>query len=574
MKVLTTVGRAETDAHRRADADAAPPEARRWTRGAVPIAALLLVLLGAVYLRTAELGRDPFNVDELFQFFAAESLHAGEGPLLPSSEPYTRGIDLTRLVAALTGHFGTSEIVVRSPSLVLGLLNVALFAGILWAIGGPWVAVWGSALLAIHPEAVYQSRYLRFYTYQLCFGLVAFYASWRALRPAGTRDPPDASRMRAQWAWTALAILAFALATRVQVVTLSVVAGWAACVAAAAAADLYRHGVHVWRRSMPVQLAAIGLLAGVAFLTLQTELALALVRRSQHVADWARPAAGVDLAYYYMLVEDHPVLVATTPLIFLFVAMRRMRLAVFLGLWFAVPLFLHSFVFPWKGGRFVLLALPALFSAAAVAAALGSGALFDSARRWLRRRGPRLVGRDAALAAVIVGLCASAVLVTSPALSKSRQLVSEPFVEDWKAIRAIRAERPELAALPIGGRSPLHLLHYWGRADFKFVASDTDLWVEPVSVTGSLRSDLQDADSVRVDWHAAVPIVPTPQGVGERFADAGTVLLVLSVPDDVFATEIGRAAFRTGRDLCDGRCGDLALLRWELPSEVEELDVR
>ena len=538
---------------------------RNW----LAVTVLALVLFAGSYIRVVNLGDRDFGDDELFQFYVAESLERGEGPRLPSGQEYLRGIDVSRLVQLSVRHFGPTHVGVRLPSTIFGILGLFLFAGILWAFGGPWVAVWGSLLLAIDPEALIQSRELRFYTYQMIFGLIALYSGWRALRPAGAREAPERATVVQQWVWTGITILALLLAARIQLVSLSVAAGWGVCVAIAAAADVLARGWGSWRRSVPLQLVAIGLVGVALVLLVRPELVAEGIARSQTVPRWAIYGGHLDrLDYYYWLEGRFPVLLSLLPLIFVVATLRNPRLGIYLATWFAVPMLLHSLAFPWKGQRFVLLAMPALFAAAAIAAAWGSAALYKLVRRTAARwRLPSSVRKPVAygtVAAVSLGL-----IITTPAFHQMRKTVrpsTSPANSQWTRTAEILRSRPELAKVPIGTAYALHGLYYWDRLDFV------------VRINGLERSTYRTADGKWVieynpmgspEYKAGRPVLTTPEAIRERFADAGSVLIAFSA-GSVEAKNIEPSLYQVleneAEDLCRGRCGRTKLYHWKFGS--------
>lgn len=532
-----------------------PRVARSGAGGAVlarrlPLLVLVLVLLGGSYLRLAHLGRDSYGADELYQRFVAKALLAGEGPVLPSGAEYRRGLDVTRLVAVSMELLGPSQAAARLPTALFGVLNLILFAAVLWGLGGPWVAVWGTAFLAIDPETLSQSRHLRFYTYQLCFGLAALYTGWRALRNSAAPEPPARSEVVRQWLWAGLTVVLFALAARVQVVALTVAIGWGVCVALAALANLRARGWRHWRRNVPLQLTGLGVAGAALGLLLRPGAVLTLLRQSQQVDDFARPEADNVLAYYHTLNDAFPLLVSLAPLLFLLVGLRRPRLGVYLFTWFAVPVLLHSVALPWKGMRFILLAMPALFAAAALVAAWGAGLLYRRLASRLARAGRPGAARAVAGAAV-AGL-ALWLLATMPAFSRARRAVALPKYGGWEAAAAIARARPELAAVPLGSFQSLRALHYFGRSDFSLIEANTAAAPGAAGYSPPLRRF----------QYTAVPQVAQPE-IRARYAAAGAVLLV--VPERLLPTldPALRAALQSEAvELCAGRCEVIRLYHW------------
>lgn len=539
---------------------------RNW----VALAVLLLVLLAGSYVRLVHLGRADFHTDELYQYYVAESIDEGEGPRLPSGQVYTRGIDVTHMVRYSVDLFGSSEWAVRLPNAAMGVLGLLIFAAALWAIGGPWVAVWGTLFLSIYPDAITESRALRFYTFQLVFGLIALYTGWRALASAGSREPADRTMVIRQWLWMAATLVAFLIAARAQVTTYSVAAGWGLCVALAAAADMIARGWRAWRRSVPLQLTALGIAGAALVLLARPGLVERLWARSQSVPRWALFHEGTlhPLSYYYSLSDNFPILVSLLPLIFLAAILRKPRLGMYLAVWFAVPMFLHSFVFAWKGGRFVLLAMPALYAAAGIAAAWGASALYTLVKGAVARAGlnPRFRNPAAYTAVAIVSL---ALIVTTPAFNDALEVpFSEPTPtgQRWTTTAGIIRSNPELLDVPTGHTAALRALYYWPRLDFV------------IRINGLERDTYQTEDGTwKVEYYpmgtpeykAGRPVLTTPGAIREHFAQAGSVLLgydVGSVENDNIDPRLIERLRTEAEELCQGRCGTMRLYHWRFDS--------
>jgi hypothetical protein len=535
----------------------------------LPGAVLVLVLLLGGYVRLANLDGTAFTSDELNHYYASQGLERGEGPVLPSGEEFLRGTDFTHLVG-FSLRFGDSpERAVRLPSAIIGVGNLIAFAVIAWLIGGPWVAVWSTLVFAIYPEAVIQSRHGRFYTYQALLGLLAFYAGWMALRGAGRRETPDGKAVRISWLWALGAIVALALATRVQIVTLVIAAGWGTGVFVAAAADVWVHGWRAWRNSVPIQCAAIILVGIAVTLLLNPELAAKVQRQAQMVAWWARARAGMPspLFYYYGLAEDLPVALSFAPLVFLVVALRDMRLAVFLTTWFGVPLLLHSFVFAWKGDRFIQLAMPAFLLAIGIAAARGAGALHRATCESVSRS-PRAARYAPQLASTAVVLVALALVTTTPAFNAARRA---PWLGGprWSAVSAIVGERPDLRGIPLGASVTTAGLYYWGRVDFGVAKGLLEWFGEPdpndpnvaeLDPNGSWWAPMGTPD-----YYAGVPVLTTPQAIRHRFEGAGSVLIGIDRNRWTYGNiepSLQQTLSREAEELCGTRCGQLMLFHW------------
>jgi hypothetical protein len=532
----------------------------------LPLVLLAIILAVGSYVRLAGLERRDFRDDELFQYYVAESLERGEGAKLPSGRTYVRGIDVTHMVRLSIRHLGRTPTAIRLPSAVLGAVGLVLFAAILWAMAGPWPAVWGTLLLAVYPEAVVQARQLRFYTYQMLFGLGALYTGWQALRIAGSPEEPDRASLLRQWLWVGLTLGLLLMAVRVQLVSLSILAGWGVCAALAAAADLASRGRDAWRTSVPIQIVAIVILGAVALLVMRPGLLAWLLERSRIAPYWVVLGQRTDpMVYYASLRDDFPVLLAFLPLIFLGAIIRKPRLGVYLTTWFAVPMLLHSFFFTWKELRFVLLAMPALFAAAGICAAWAAGALFCAAEhaagQW---RFPRWLRRPAAYVVVVV--TSLVVIGTLPAFFTTRAVMraDQDRAARWTQSAAIIRSRPDLAEVPAGTGYALHGLYYWPRLDFV------------VRVHGLERSTTRTADGRWVielnpmgspEYKTGRPVLTTPEAIREHFGEAGAVLIGFDVRSESNATRfIEQSLLDTlsteAEELCQGRCGTMRLYHW------------
>ena len=535
----------------------------------VPGVLLAVVILWGGYVRLTNLGGTPFTSDELNHYYASQSMERGEGPLLPSGQEFRRGLDVTRLVGLTLRFVDSPERAVRLPSAIFGVLCLIVFAAIAWRLGGPWVAVWSTLILSIYPEAVIQSRHGRFYAFQTLFGLFALYAGWMALRGAGRRQMPDVRSVRNSWLWALAALVALGLGTRVQIVTLAVVAGWGLCLVFAAWADGVARGWQEWRRSMPLQLTMLGVLGLAALLIVRTDVAADLLRQTRVVAWWAQARAGMPspLFYYYGLAEDIPVALSFAPLVFLIVALRDLRMGVFLAAWFGVPLFLHSFVFAWKGDRFVQLAMPAFFLAIGIAAALGAGALFratrDSIAKW---KAARPYARPAA--STVVAVVALALVVTTPAFNAARRAPGLDAPR-WAEVSAILKERTDLRGLPLGASVPTAGLFYWGRVDFAVAMGLLERFGDPDPNDPSVAEQNQEGSWWVVmgtpDYYTGVPVLTTPSAIQHRFRDVGAVLIAIDSNRWTYGNiepSLRQRLSLDAEELCAHRCGRLMLFHW------------
>jgi len=530
----------------------------------LPIAMILVVLGWGAYLRLVNLGVNDLDDDELIHFFVARSIAMGKGPVLPSGEAHPRGIDVSRMVGFALRYVDDPEQATRLPSALLGVTNLIIFAVIAWKIAGSWAAAWATLLLAIYPEAVYQSREARFYTYQLSFGLLAFYAGWQVVRNAGRGDTPRPREVHLGWLWAVLAITCLALATRIQKTTVSVALGLGVCMAVSGSADLWVRGWRGWRESVAAQITVMGIVGTLGTILLFPDVWKRMLWLATFVPLWAKQTPGTWRDYYYGLAESFPLLVSLSPVAFLAVALRNIRLAIYLCLWFWVPFVLHSVWFAWKGDRFILLAVPALLLMAGTAAAMGCEALY----RALQVNLGRITGSarwNRGVAACMIAAIGGIVIVTTPAFSAARKLPRETVSKrvDWLAAGEIIRSLPGSGDIPVGSSIPLASLLYWGRVDFSILEGSLEQGSRQQGTANGLG--MVRYQERTPDFYVGVPVLPTASGIRERFQTSGSVLIGVDPTrwsyggiKENFENILSIGA----RELCQARCGALRLYHW------------
>ncbi len=117
--------------------------------------------------------------DELVHVFVAQSIAETGRAALPSGEPYYNGTLFHLILAVAIKLFGAGEAVVRSPSVLLSALNVALTYWVLRPIAGRPVALIAAVGMALSPWNVAWARQARFYTLHQTLYLLHIGAFWR-----------------------------------------------------------------------------------------------------------------------------------------------------------------------------------------------------------------------------------------------------------------------------------------------------------------------------------------------------------------------------------------------------------
>ena len=538
----------------------------RPTTGRIPLLLIAMILAWGCYLRFANLGLNTLASDEMNHYYVGESLRQTGKALLPSGGRYDRGLEYSTLVARALPRFSQMEVAVRFPSAVIGSLCLFLFAVIAWQATGPWPSVFATLLLAIYPEVVRLSRFGRFYTLQLLAGLIAFYAAWRLLRSPLAADGFSRRRLLRDWGWAVLMLIGLGYATSIQPTTMSVAAGLALYLAIVGIRDLRLHGASAWRWSVAWQLTAGGMIILLVLLFVRFEWIKEAWQVARTVPMWARLSseggAGPITAYYRKLSDSFPLIVSLSPLIFLVAILRNRRLGWLLLSWFAVPILLHSLVFPWKAERYVLLAIPALFLATGIAAAAGAAALYDYLSSRLDEWPAVARSRYGIALAATTAIAVSAV-ITSPAFNASRRLTNTVLSAGWDESVALIEKEPTLASLPIGSAQPLVALYYWGRLDFTVQRALLESWRRDTTSSDSDHPYLMKRIG-SPDAYAGRPTLTTAQAIRDRFADRGSVLIGI---DQKYLTHDNidpslREALNGARELCQNRCGSMKLYHW------------
>ena len=536
----------------------------------IPLLLVALILAWGAYLRFSNLGVNTLASDEMNHYFVGQSLATTGEPLLPSGTRYTRGLVYSKLVALALPRFDTMEEAVRFPSAVIGTAGLLLFALIAWKISGPWAAVISTVLFVLYPEGLRLARFGRFYTLQLLAGLAAFYFAWKLTRKPLAPEGFTTRRLVRDWLYFLAAMLAFAAAAAVQITTASIVVGFFVLLAVIGGRDLSAFGRPAWRWSVPLQVSAIALLGGVLLLLVRFDLVTLMWQEARTMPMWARLSSegpGPISAYYRKLSSHFPLLVSLSPLIFLTAIFTNRRLGGLLLAWFAVPLFLHSFIFPWKSERYVLLAVPALLLATGIAGAVAAKTLHAYLRKNLEAFSWRPVA-PATAAGLLVAAIGVGALVTNPAFNQARRM-KDLTSAGWEESVAILRRDSALANLPIGSAQPLVALHYWGRLDFTVQRALLESWSRD-STTGGFDSPYRMKPIGSPDVYAGRPTLTTAAAIRDRFRDRKAV--VIGVDEKYLAfnnidPSLREALDHEGRELCENRCGTMRLYHWTFGQE-------
>jgi hypothetical protein len=144
------------------------------------LTALVALTVGAVALRTCDLGLLSFFGDEETTAFAARSLALGEGSTMPSGMPYRRALPYTWLNALSASALGLGEeLAYRLPAALLGAATIPLVFIVFGAMAGRGAGFIAALLLALSGWHLVWSRTARMYAPALFVALAFFWVAWR-----------------------------------------------------------------------------------------------------------------------------------------------------------------------------------------------------------------------------------------------------------------------------------------------------------------------------------------------------------------------------------------------------------
>ncbi len=140
---------------------------------------LLGIILIAFGLRVYRLGEQSLWFDEAFTWWASAVVPSAD--FVPFLLPFGAYTPAYYLVTRGVAVFGTSEYLLRFPSVIMGVLSIPLIARVARRIGGDAVARMAAVLLAIDPFHIWYSQEARMYTLAGFGALAAMDGFMRAL---------------------------------------------------------------------------------------------------------------------------------------------------------------------------------------------------------------------------------------------------------------------------------------------------------------------------------------------------------------------------------------------------------
>lgn len=436
-----------------------------------PWTAALLLGLASLLLYSINIERVPHH-DELYHILAAKGLLETGLPAIGEDGRYWRGYPLTWLVAQSFALLGPGLAAARLPPVLFmaGLVTL-LFLFVRREAGSSTAAWLGAGLFAISPFAIELAQFVRFYSLQC---LLFFAAAWLTYALPGRSFQPWR-----QLPMAAAALVLLAFATYLQPTTLLGVAGlglW--LVGALLLPWLFDDAVPRPRKTgLLLALVAAGLLAlGLAW---ASGLLAALWQDYRSTSLFNRAQANEFWFYHAWHSLLYPTLWTLSGLLAIATLIRWPRLGSFLIVVFATGFLLNSFAAS-KNLRYLAYAQPFLFGLWG----LGLAAVLDGAGRFLRDTHDRLATRMTMLpralsrpvAGIMVAMAALFLVLANPAWLRSVALLSGITVppelppNDWEAARSVLEPLIE-GVEAVVTTDELHMLYYYGRADYLLAAS-------------------------------------------------------------------------------------------------------
>lgn len=321
-----------------------------------PWLALGLILLVSLVLRLIQLDHAP-HFDEFYHLLGANSL-LDDGDLCVADcvVPYDRAASFTYLVAAAVGLFGRSMLAARLVSVLAGLLLVTGVFWWTWRVAGKTAAWTAALLLALSPEAVYISQFVRFYGWHAVLVWAGAAALFLAVHPA----PAWSGRRRLLLVGAAVLALLAAFELQITTIIVAVALGlWLLLdpIAAWAARELrLRPGRVVVLTAAALALVAVGALVGY-----RTGI-LAEMWTDYRSVNLFEVREASDIRYYHnMLLDSYPTLYSLLPVAFVISLWKRPAAAKFCVAMFGVALVVHSGG-GFKAPRFLFYAMPFFFA--------------------------------------------------------------------------------------------------------------------------------------------------------------------------------------------------------------------
>lgn len=356
--------------------------------------ALLVALAAAIAftLGAANLAEPSLWHDESVHVFVAKNIVETGRPQHNTGVPYFSGTTFNYLLAFVIRFWGWGEAAVRSPSVLIGTLNVLLVYIVIRPLLGAPAAVVTAFAMALCPWTVAWSREARFYGLQQLFYLCTAATFWRATESSG-RNPAIG--------WSLAAACAYALGLLTAFHSGLYLSGL----------GLYAGFMFLGARRIRSRWTLACILIGIAGIaTIGVYMAL-MNPYDRYIAYGQGGIGGAptddargDRYYYFnwLRLNLSTGLLVTSYAGFALMILREKRRGLYTALLFWIPLLLLTFAIGYRRPRFMFFAFPFYLAAASYAATF--------AAQWLLQPKPQLWQRAAA---VLLALFSVRILISA-----------------------------------------------------------------------------------------------------------------------------------------------------------------
>jgi hypothetical protein len=519
-----------------------------------------VVLLVALALRLIQLNHAP-HFDEFYHLLAANSrLADGDMCIAECLHPYNRGGLFTMLVAGAIGIFGDSLVSARLVPLLGGLLlTVGVFAWT-WHVAGRTAAVVAGLLVALSPEAIFISQFIRFYAWQALLVWVGATAVFLVVHP------PSALDRRRRIVLLAGAAVALFGAFSLQVTSLIALAALGVWLLIDPIATWAAGEAKVRPRRLAILVGGTLVLgAAAAFVAYRSGMVDPLWARYRQV-NMFEVAEASDIRYYHnFFLRTYPTLYTLLPVAFVISLWKHPAAAKFCAAMFGVSIVAHSGG-GFKATRFVFYTMPFFFALWGLALSAVLPPLAKAAREgmasWL---GAEQDSRRATVGgALLVGVAALAVLASNSAYNTTWKMATLTDAE-WPASKPLYRGRPEwrpaVATIKaITDTAEVVVTSASVKAHYFLNRSDVEIDASRLFYSGGFNADFW------LDWRVGQPVIRTADAMDRLIScySSGVVVMEKHSWGTRWRTIAETAEFIASHleelPLPDG--SDLRLFRW------------
>ncbi len=311
------------------------------------------------YLRIADIGRYTFWTDEFFHVFSAKSLLETGSPALPSGIPYTRSMAYTYIVSLFFKVFGVNEAAARMPSVIFGLAMIVVTYFMVSRILSRNAGIISAFLVAVSPVFIVWSVQCRIYTLFFSLYLFCIFYFYYVFERMAKDDTTLLSRdtIMKYLIFSAVFIFSFS----VHELSLFLVPSVLAYCAVMAVFPLFQEGLPAFFRSKYFKLAVLIAIAAAAMMLFNVMGAKGLLLDFSKNPLVSRENDTPNINFYRELIQRiYPTFYYFFPLALFILILKKRREGIFLGCAFLAPLLVLSYMFAYRGLRYLVFILPFL----------------------------------------------------------------------------------------------------------------------------------------------------------------------------------------------------------------------